>query len=240
MATKQKTTTKKEKTKKETPKAKKKGLEAPLYDREGKVVGKVVLSEEIFNQKSNDKLVAQAARIYLSNQKPKTASTKTRAEISGGGRKPHRQKGTGRARVGSIRVPQWRGGGVVFGPRPTSSLLSLPKKVRQKALCIALSSKYSQNSLIFIEKLSLKEPKTKKASEILTKLPLKNKKRVLLILEKPEEPVIKSFRNLKGLEINRALDLNVLNVLKSSGLIFTLPALQSLQERFKYEPKKST
>lgn len=219
-------------------KTEKKGLIVPVYNQQGTIVSKVTLPKEIFEQKPNPVLVAQAARVYLANQKPKTASIKTRAEVSGGGRKPHRQKGTGRARVGSIRVPQWRGGGVVFGPKPSSTLLSLPKKIRQKALTNLLSDKFSKKAIIFIDKINFKEPKTKKASQLLIKIPLENKKKLLLVLEKKEETTTKSFRNLQNIEMVRAMDLNSLDVLKSSGLIFSIAALQQLEERFKHENKK--
>ncbi|OGY21955.1 MAG: 50S ribosomal protein L4 [Candidatus Woykebacteria bacterium GWB1_45_5] len=206
----------------------------PLYNQKGEVIKKISLPKEIFGQKTNPKLLAQAARVYLARQKAKTASTKTRSQVAGGGRKPHRQKGTGRARAGSIRSPLWRGGGVTFGPRPRSTSLGLVKKMRAKALAVALSGKLVEKTITVVDKLEFKEPKTKKALEFLGKSPLKEKRRILLVLADKNEVVIKSFRNLQEVGITRALDLNTLDVLKFSGLIFTLEAIDKLKGRFKH------
>jgi large subunit ribosomal protein L4 len=226
----------KKSTKKEGKKAKKEktntGLSAPLYNQKGEVIKKVKLPENIFGQKPNPVLISQAVRVYSSKQKPQLASTKTRSQVRGGGRKPHRQKGTGRARAGTIRAPGRVGGGVVFGPHPTVSELKLNKKTRQKALSVSLSDKTKTGGLILIDEFTMKEPKTKKAIEILKKITPEIKGPIRLVLDGEDNNVVKSFRNIKGIEISRVLDLNMLNVLKSSGLIFTLEALEGIKKRF--------
>lgn len=216
-----------------------KGLKTPVFNKEGEIKKSIYLPKEIFGQKANKKLVAQVIRVYLSNQKPSTASTKTRAEIAGGGRKPYRQKGTGRARAGSIRAAGRRGGGIVFGPNVEGSLLKAPKKMRQKAFSIALSDKYAEEDLIFMDDLEFKHPKTKIAAKVLSKLPLKQNRRVLLVLEDKGETISKSFRNLKNIEIKKIEDLNILDLLRSGSSIFTLAALEKLKKRLNYGSKQS-
>ena len=201
-----------------------------VYSKEGKIIGKFTPQRDVFGRKPNDQLISQAIRVYQ-DYKGKLASTKSRSEVSGGGRKPWRQKGTGRARAGTIRAPQWRGGGVVFGPTPSKSVLGLTKKMRKAALSVALSSKYKIGDITLIDKISFKEPKTKKALEILEKLPINNKRNILLILDSDQETK-KSFRNLENIKSTKALDLNVFNVVKSAGLIFTLDSIKKLEERF--------
>lgn len=217
-------------------KAEKKGknLKINIYNKEGKVVSHSSLPKEIFGEKENKNLISLAARVYLDHEKVSTASTKTRTEVSGGGRKPWRQKGTGRARAGSTRSPIWRGGGVVFGPKPPTTTLRLPKKMKKKALATALSGKFSESAIVIVDKLGLREAKTKKAIRILEKLPTVNKKKILIILENENQETIKSFRNLENVKITKAVDLSTLDVLKSSGLIFTLMALERLKGRFDY------
>ena len=208
------------------------GLSVPLYNQKGEVLKKISLPKEIFGQKPNPLLLSQVVRVYLSRKKLRTASTKTRAEVAGGGRKPWRQKGTGRARAGSIRSPIWRGGGVVFGPKPVDKELNLPKKMRQKSLVVALSDKYTEKAIAVVDRLEFRQPKTKKAQEFLEKIPIEQSKPTLLVLDDKNEATVKSFRNIGRVEISRALDLNTLDVLKFSGLIFTLAALEKLKERF--------
>ena len=206
---------------------------APLYNQKGELLKKINLPEKIFGQKPDQKLLAIATRVYLSNQKPSLAVTKTRAAVAGGGAKPWRQKGTGRARAGSIRSPGRRGGGVVFGPvAPRARSLKLTKKMRQKALAAALSEKLADSSIILIDKFGFREPKTKKADEFLKKIGVENKKKINLVLNDKEPVVEKSFRNLPGVWLSRAVDLNAASVLKFSGLIFTLDSLEKLKERF--------
>jgi len=225
-------TTKKETKRKITRRKKDDRLSVPLYSQKGEVIKSISLPKEIFGQKPNPPLLSQVVRAYLSRKKPPTASTKTRAEVAGGGRKPWRQKGTGRARAGSIRSPIWRGGGVVFGPKPIGKELTLPKKLRQKALAVALSGKYTEKAVTVVDKLEFSQPKTKKAQEFLKKMPIEQEKPVLLVLEERKPTTVKSFRNIEKVEVSRALDLNSLDVLKFAGLIFTQEALEKLKERF--------
>ena len=207
-------------------------LKFPVFNQKGEKNKNVVLPKNIFGQKSNPALLAQAVRVYLSNQKKSLAATKTRSGVAGGGRKPHRQKGTGRARAGSIRAPGRRGGGVIFGPQPTNANLKLTKKMRQKALAVSLSDKMKEAAIIFVDKLDFKEPKTKKALTVVQKIAPGIKRPIRLVLEGRDENSVKSFRNLEDIEISRPLDLSALDVLKSSGLIFTLEALEKLKQRF--------
>lgn len=229
MVKKTQTTTKKKARKGIPAKSRSKFL-IPLYNQRGEVIKNIGLPEAIFGQKPNPSLISQAVRVYSS--KRKLSATKTRSQVAGGGRKPHRQKGTGRARAGSIRAPGRVGGGVVFGPTPVEANLKLTKKLRQRALATALSSKLTDNAIILVSEISLKEPKTKKALEIIKKIGASDKRTILLVLKGKNPAVVKSFRNLKEVNITRALDLNTLNVLKSSGLILTLEALEQLKGRF--------
>ncbi len=215
---------KKEKIKKDTK------LSVPLYNQKGELIKKISLPDNIFGQNINPKTVPQVIRVYLANQKEKLASTKTRSEVTGGGRKPWRQKGTGRARAGSIRAPGRRGGGIIFGPKAIKKELKLTKKIKQKALVGLLSEKLSGN-LVVVEKFDYKEPKTKKATLLINKVDLKDKRSLLLVLEEKNSVTIKSFRNIKNIHTTLAVDLNALDVLKSSGLIFTLGSIEKLKER---------
>ncbi len=215
----------------EKPVKKSDGFILSVLNKSAEASGKIALPKEIFGQKLNLPLLAQAARVYLDNQKPSTASVKTRAEVSGGGRKPWRQKGTGRARVGSIRVPNWRGGGVVFGPTNDKRKLYLPEKMRRKALSVALSDRFKENAIVVFEKFDFKQ--TKEAARLLDKTPIKEKKNLLIVLESGDQKSTKALRNIKNLKMVRGLDLNSLDVVESSGLILTLNSLEELKNRFK-------
>src|SRR3989338_10679198 len=145
-------------------------LSAPVFDISGRRLGQVALPKETFGGKINEELMAQAIRVYFANRHPKTASAKTRSEVKGGGRKPWRQKGTGRARAGSTRSPLWVGGGVTFGPKPEKTELTLPKKMRQKALISALSLAKKEGSINVLSNIEKIEPKTKAAAILFKKL----------------------------------------------------------------------
>ena len=138
-----------------------------VYDMEGRQVGEIDLNEEVFGVEVNQALLHQAIVMYEANKRQGTSSTKTRGEVRGGGRKPWRQKGTGRARHGSIRSPQWRGGGVVFGPRPREWRQAMPKKARRAALRSALSAKVASGDLVVLDKLEIPEPKTQHMAQVL-------------------------------------------------------------------------
>lgn len=229
---------KKTKKPKVTPKAKTANILAPLYNQKGEKLRSISLPKNIFGQKANNTLVATALRVYLNNKKANLASTKIRSEVSGGGRKPHRQKGTGRARAGSTRSPGRRGGGIVFGPRPSATNLKLTKKMRQKALILVLSDKHREDSIAILDKLDFKEPKTKKANLIINKI-AGDKRSSRIVIEEKNPTILKSFRNLQEVDISLAVDLNPLNVLKSSSLIFTQAALEKLKNRFGENNDKS-
>ena len=205
-------------------------LTAPLYSQKGENVGQVALKREIFGNKVNEKLMTQAVRVYLTNKRAGTASTKTRSEVSGGGAKPWRQKGTGRARAGSIRAPQWRGGGVAHGPQPKIYELILPKKMKRKALLSALSAKAKDKEIVILEDLKLKEPKTKTAVGLVAKLPVKG--RSLLVIEDKDEVVQKSVRNLPTVNLEILRNLNTLTVLSRDSLILTKGALDKMENLY--------
>ncbi|OGY23797.1 MAG: 50S ribosomal protein L4 [Candidatus Woykebacteria bacterium RBG_13_40_7b] len=194
------------------------------------MIDKVELPKEIFGLEVKKELLAQAVRVHLASQRKGLASTKTKGQVRGGGRKPWRQKGTGRARVGSIRVPQFRGGGVVFGPKPKSFKLELPKKMRKKAALMALSDKVKGGDLVVLDKFQVKEPKTKEAAKILNRLPLE-KKTTFLIKELDVSSYL-ATRNLPNLNLLRINNLNTYNILNSNKLLLTLESIQDLKKFF--------
>ncbi|HHV93919.1 MAG TPA: 50S ribosomal protein L4 [Firmicutes bacterium] len=199
-----------------------------VYNMEGNKVGEMELNDEIFAAPVNTALMHQAVVAYLANQRQGTASTKTRGEVRGGGRKPWRQKGTGRARHGSIRSPIWVGGGVVFGPKPRDYRLALPKKARRQALKSALSTKVSAGNLIIVDKLQFDEPKTRKMVEVLKNLQVNGK--ALVVTASDGRNVVLSARNIPGVSTIRAQDLNVYAVLNSEQLVMTKEAVEVVEE----------
>lgn len=199
-----------------------------LYNTQGEQVGDVELSDSVFGQEISPELMHIVVKNYLANQRQGTASTLTRAEVAGGGRKPWRQKGTGRARHGSIRSPIWRKGGIVFGPKPRSYKYTLPKKLRRKALLSALSSKVEDDEIIVLEKLDLEAPKTKEMTKALDAL--KADRKSLIVLESKNENVEKSVRNIPGVKAVTVNILNVYDVLAHDNLIITEGAARKVEE----------
>jgi large subunit ribosomal protein L4 len=195
---------------------------------QGNTVGELELNDEIFAAPVNTGLMHQAVVMYLANQRRGTAATKTRAAVSGGGRKPWRQKGTGRARHGSIRSPIWVGGGVTFGPQPRDYRLAMPKKARRQALKSALSSKVAAGSLIVVDELKFDEPKTRRMVEVLNNLQVQGKALVVTVSDGGN--VVLSARNIPGVNTIRAQDLNVYAVLNSEQLIMTKEAVEVVEE----------
>jgi len=195
----------------------------------GEQVGDLELSETVFGAPVNEGLVHQAVVRYLANQRQGTASTKTRGEVSGGGRKPWRQKGTGRARQGSIRAPQWVGGGTVFGPKPRDYRQAMPKKARRAALRSALSSKVASGELLVLDELTFEEPKTKKMVEVLQNLKAAGAS-ALVVTGELDRNVILSARNIPGVGTTRAGDLNVYDVVAHARLIATKDAIAKIEE----------
>lgn len=201
-----------------------------VYDMQGRKVGDIELSEEVFGQRPDPALLHQVITMYQANRRAGTASTKTRAEVRGGGRKPWRQKGTGRARHGSIRSPLWRGGGGVFGPKPRDYSYSVPKKVRRAAIRQALSSRVLTGNVRVIDRLHLDEPRTQVIARMLAALGIRGS--ALLVTSEPDANVVKSVRNLPGVSAMFAAGINAYEVLAHEQLVMTLGAVEKLQEVF--------
>ena len=216
-------------TKSTKEKPKKTGLTIDVFDISGKISGSLELEKEVFGVKPNKILIAQAVRVYLANQRVGNAQTKTRAEVRGGGRKPWRQKGTGRARIGSIRAPHWRGGGVTHGPQMRDYSLDFPKKMKKAALISALSSKFGEKSLLILNKLDFKEAKTKEAATLVKNLDLKGK--FTLVTDKIETKESRAVKNLKYARLISVADLNTYEVLNNKKLLLTKEAVSKIQER---------
>ena len=199
-----------------------------VYNIEGKKVSDVELNDEIFGIEPNEAIVHSVLVNYLANQRQGTQNTKTRSEVSGGGRKPWRQKGTGRARQGSIRAPQWIKGGIALGPKPRSYKYRVNKKERRLAIKSMLSSKVLENELVVLDKLSFKEIKTKNMVNALSNLKVSEK--VLILLPEKDENVQKSARNIEGVKTSLVNTINVYDLLKYSKLIITLDTVKKLEE----------
>jgi large subunit ribosomal protein L4 len=194
----------------------------------------VEIPEELFGAPVKHDLLYRAVRVYLANQHQGTAKAKTRGEVAGGGRKPWRQKGTGRARHGSIRSPIWRHGGVTFGPVPRRVRLELPKKMRRRALISALSARYREGGLALIDKLAFPRPRTKDGIAVLEKTALPTKTLVVVAPEEYRMEVSKSFSNIPGVECVRADFLSTYQVLAHQGLLLTLGAVEALRGRLSH------
>jgi len=206
-------------------------MKIDVYNQKGeKLKTKIDLNDQIFGIMPNEDLMAQYVRVYRANQRQGTVKTKTRGEVRGGGRKPWRQKGTGRARHGSIRSPIWVGGGTVHGPQPKDWSLKMPKKMRRKALFSALSQKTQVAGLLVLNKIELKGIKTVDLKGILDKLPVKDK--LLIALDKMDEKIILSARNLPRVKTIQVKDLNAYEVLDAKTVLFPKSALEVLEETF--------
>ena len=199
-----------------------------VYDIKGKKVSDVELAENIFGIEPNEAIVHSVLVNYLANQRQGTQSTKTRAEVRGGGRKPWRQKGTGRARQGSIRAPQWVKGGIALGPKPRSYKYTVNKKERRLAIKSLLSSKVLENELTVVDKLELKEIKTKTMVKALSDLKVEGK--TLIILADKNENVLMSSRNIEGVKTITANNINVFDLLKYKNLILPVDTVKKLEE----------
>ncbi len=199
-----------------------------VYSVEGKKVKEIELKEEIFGIEPNEAVVHSVLVNFLANQRQGTQSTKTRAEVRGGGRKPWRQKGTGRARQGSIRAPQWVKGGIALGPKPRSYSYTVNKKERRLAIKSMLSSKVLENALVVVDTLDLKEIKTKEMVKILNNLKVEGK--TLMLLPEKNENVQKSARNIEGVKTTLVNTINVYDLLKYKNLVITLDTVKKLEE----------
>ncbi len=199
-----------------------------VHDMQGNTVDELELNEDVFAAAVNEGLMHQAVVMYLANQRRGTAATKTRAAVRGGGRKPWRQKGTGRARHGSIRSPIWVGGGVTFGPTPREYRFSMPRKARRQALRSALSSKVAAGNLIVLDDLQFDEPRTRNMVGVLRNLQAEGKS--LVVTCDAGRNVFLSARNISGVVTSRAQDLNVYTVLNCDQLIMTKEAVKAIEE----------
>ena len=199
-----------------------------VYDIEGKKVNDVELNEDIFGIIPNEELVHSVIVNYLANQRQGTQSTKTRAEVRGGGKKPWRQKGTGRARQGSIRAPHWVGGGIALGPKPRSYSYKLNKKEKRLAIKSCLSSKVIENELTVVDKIELKEIKTKEVAKMLNNLKLAGK--TLILLPEKNEVIQKSARNIKGVKTLSVNTINAYDLVNYKNLVVTLDTVKRLEE----------
>ncbi len=199
-----------------------------VYNVDGKKVKELDLNENIFGIEPNENVVHSAVVNYLANQRQGTQSTKTRSEVSGGGRKPWRQKGTGRARQGSIRAPQWIKGGIALGPKPRSYKYKINKKEKKLAIKSVLSSKVSGNELVVLDKLELKQIKTADMVKVLTNLKIAEK--ALVLLPENNENVQKSARNIKDVKTLTVNTINTYDLVKYTKLIVTEDTVKKLEE----------
>lgn len=207
----------------------------PVYSTEGKEVDKIKLNTSVFDGTVNQDAIYQAVVAFRANQRQGTAATKTRGEVSGGGKKPWRQKGTGRARVGSIRSPLWRHGGVTFGPHPRDFSYVLPAKIKNLALKSSLNAKVKENNLIILDEVKVEKPKTKEFSKIFDNLKItpeaKKGRRILILLDKFDDNLKKASRNINFLNINVARNTQVYEVLSHNKLLITKEGLSQLIKR---------
>ncbi len=201
-----------------------------VYNQLGENVGEIELSADIFGVEVNEHVVYEVVKNQLANKRQGTQSAKTRAEVRGGGRKPWRQKGTGRARQGSTRSPQWTGGGVIFAPKPRDYSYQVPKKIKRMALKSVLTSKVNDEEIIVLDDIKFDNISTKVAKKVLNDV--KAAKKALIVIGEENETVYKSFRNLEGVEVAVANYINVYDVLKYDSFIVTKEAVKKIEEVF--------
>lgn len=215
-------------------------IKANIYNQDGKAVSEIELAESVFGAKVNEALVHQAMVAQMSNERHSIAHTKIRSEVRGGGRKPWRQKGTGRARAGSIRSPIWIGGGITFGPRKDRNFSKgLNKKMRQKALCAALSDKVKSGGLAILDELAAEEYKTQSMRVLLEKLEKaafgldkQSKRSILVINDKSDDKTKNSLRNLEGVRVINLENINLLDLLKYRHVLITRKSVEKLQDKY--------
>ena len=198
-----------------------------VYNIEGKEGGSIELNDAVFGVEVNEHLVHMAVVNQLANNRQGTQSAKTRSEVSGGGRKPWRQKGTGHARQGSTRAPQWTGGGIVFAPKPRDYSFKMNKKEKRIALLSALSSKAAESKIVVLDEFKLDEIKTKKFVEVMNNLKVEN---ALVVLEGENKNVVLSGRNIPSVKVTATNEINTYDVLKYTTLVVTKAAVEKLEE----------
>ena len=198
-----------------------------VYNIEGKEVGTIELNDAVFGVEVNEHLVHMAVVNQLANNRQGTQSAKTRSEVSGGGRKPWRQKGTGHARQGSTRAPQWTGGGIVFAPKPRDYSFKMNKKEKRIALLSALSSKVADNKIVVLDAFNLDDVKTKKFAEVMSNLKVD---KALVVIEGENKNVVLSGRNIPTVKVSATNEINTYDVLKYETLVVTKAAVEKLEE----------
>ena len=201
-----------------------------LHDIPGKVIGDIELSETVFGQPVNEPVLHQVVVAHLANCRQGTQSAKTRSEVSGGGKKPYRQKGTGRARQGSTRAPQWTHGGIAFAPKPRDYSYTLNKKAKRLALKSALSAKAAETAIVVIDEIKMDAPKTKEFAAFLNAVGVQGK--ALVVTAEANANVVKSGRNIAGCQVTFANLLNVYDVVNANQLVVDKAALQKIEEVF--------
>ncbi|MEK6452520.1 50S ribosomal protein L4 [Caldifermentibacillus hisashii] len=199
-----------------------------VYNQAGSQVGEIELNDSVFGIEPNKHVMSEVIISLRASQRQGTAKVKNRSEVRGGGRKPWRQKGTGRARQGSIRAPQWRGGGTVFGPVPRSYAYKLPKKVRRLALKSALSTKVQENNIVILDQLTFEAPKTKDFVTVLKNLSVDSK--ALIVTSDTNENAVLSARNIPGVKVVSSNAVNVLDIIGHEKLIMTEDAARKVEE----------
>ena len=212
-------------------------MKVTVYNQTGEKVGDVELNAKIYEVKPQRHLLAEAVRIQMSNARQGTSNTKTRGEVRGGGKKPWKQKGTGRARAGSTRSPIWRHGGITFGPRANQNWeLKLNKKARTKALFMTLSDKAGGNRLIVVDQIELNQPKTKEFAKVVNDLKLKIKdfsgKNALFLMPKKDANLVRASRNLAGIKPAFATSLNVVDMLKADSVVVLKDSLPVIEKTY--------
>jgi large subunit ribosomal protein L4 len=205
-------------------------MQTKLFDKLGKESGTIELTKSVFSQKTSEPLLWEAVNVILSNRRKGLASTKNRAEVRGGGKKPWRQKGIGWARAGSTRSPIWKGGGVTFGPKPRDYTVSMPKKKKVKALLASLSVRAEENKILVIEELVLDTPKTKDLAQILKSINLGKTKTLVAVAEMNKNLLLAS-RNMPNVNLKRSTDINCYDVLHAECLLITKEGLKKLEQR---------
>ena len=206
-------------------------MELAVCDLQGKSVGRIALDAALWDGRVNLRLLSQTIAMYRTNVRAGTASTKTRAHVSGGGKKPWKQKHTGRARAGSIRSPLWRHGGSVFGPRPRAMGYRLPQAIRHRALIESLKGKVNDAELVVVEGLAAEAPKTKPFAGLARAF--QATRNSLIVLDAPNEALVKSLRNLPRFELQDAANLNAFDVVNAQKILLTKPAFERLEQRMK-------
>ena len=198
-----------------------------VYNMEGKEVGSIELNDAVFGVEVNEHLVHMAVVSQLANKRQGTQSAKTRSEVSGGGKKPWRQKGTGHARQGSTRAPQWTGGGTVFAPKPRDYSFKMNRKEKRAALFSALSSKVADNKIVVVDEFKLDEIKTKKFVEVMNNLKVN---KALVVVEEDNKNVVLSGRNIPTVKVEANNEINTYDVVKYDTLVVTKAAVEKIQE----------